>query len=148
MYYRFATLRFECTQCGRCCTGRPGDVIAVNKPEQVAIVAHLGISTSWFRRRYVWRSENGSDSLRLDDDGRCCFLDAGGRCQIYPVRPIQCRTYPFWPELVGSKTAWEKEARACEGIGRGAAVPRQRIEAALAQEEEAAAGRMPQVPLP
>lgn len=139
MYYRFANLRFECTQCGRCCTGRPGDVIAVNQAEQAAIVRFLAITAAWFKRRYLWRSDDGNDSVRLSDDGRCSFLDKTGKCRVYPVRPVQCRTYPFWPELVASKAAWEKEARACEGIGRGPIVSRERIDAAL--DQEAAVGR-------
>lgn len=140
MYYRFAKLRFECTQCGRCCTGRPGDVIAVNRAEQSAIVRYLAITERWFKRRYVRRVEDGSHSLRLNKDGRCSLLDEAGRCRIYTVRPTQCRTYPFWPELVANKTAWENEARACEGIGRGPVISCEKIEAAL--DDEAAAGRI------
>lgn len=139
MYYRLAKLRFECTQCGRCCAGRPGDTIAVNHSEQSAIVRYLAITERWFKRRYLWRVEDGSHSLRLNDDGRCSLLDETGRCRVYPVRPIQCRTYPFWPELVANKAAWEYEARACEGIGRGPVVSREKIEAAL--DLETAAGR-------
>lgn len=137
MYYHFANLRFECTQCGRCCTGRPGDVIAVTQSEQAAIVLYLAITATWFKRRYLRRVSTNRKSVRLNADGRCSFLDKAGRCRIYPVRPTQCRTYPFWPELIVSKAAWKKEAHVCEGIGRGPIVSRRRIEAALDQEAAA-----------
>lgn len=103
------------------------------------MVRFLAISAAWFTRRYLWRVDDGSHSVRLNADGRCSFLDKAGKCRVYPVRPVQCRTYPFWPELVASKIAWGKEARACEGIGRGPVVPRARIDAAL--DQEAAMGR-------
>ena len=73
-------------------------------------------------------------------DGRCVFLGANGQCRVYPVRPVQCRTYPFWPEVLCSGTAWEQESRRCEGIGRGGVVPVTRIRAALARQRAHDAG--------
>ena len=36
----------------------------------------------------------GSPSLLLaTDDAPCAFLDAAGRCRIYPVRPVICRSH-------------------------------------------------------
>jgi hypothetical protein len=32
---------------------------------------------------------------------------------------VQCRLYPFWPELVESRAAWKEEAKLCPGIGKG-----------------------------
>lgn len=34
--------------------------------------------------------------LKFKDDGSCMFQSQNGRCEIYPVRPLICRTYPFW----------------------------------------------------
>ena len=45
----------------------------------------------------------------------CVFLD-GKLCSIYSVRPVQCATYPWWPELMNS-VAWQLEGREiCEGF--------------------------------
>jgi hypothetical protein len=97
-------------------------VIEVNREEQDQIQRHLGITRAWFRRRYLFRFDNETKSLRMNrKTGACVFLEAG-RCRIYPARPRQCRTYPWWPELM-SCTAWQREARRCEGIGRGPAIP-------------------------
>ncbi len=131
MYYHEHELRFRCTGCGACCTGSADDYVAVDGSEQEAIRRLLRISKPWFRRRYLIALDTGGKGLASKGDGRCVFLDAHNRCRVYPVRPRQCRSYPFWPEVVGSRSAWLAEARRCEGIGRGTSVPLRRIEAAL-----------------
>lgn len=133
-------LRFECTGCGGCCTGRGNAsveyYVAITPAEQRDIQKYLGVSLAWFKRRYLMRFEDGEESLRWEDD-RCVFLDGEKRCRIYPVRPMQCRTYPFWPELVKSKFAWRAEARRCEGINRGEIVPLTRVRRALREQRAA-----------
>jgi Fe-S-cluster containining protein len=56
--------------------------------------------------------------FRKPRDKQCPFLLAGG-CGIHPAKPTQCRTFPFWPELVESRAAWKRTARFCPGIGKG-----------------------------
>lgn len=50
----------------------------------------------------------------------CVFLrrDTQGKamCSIYPVRPVQCRTWPFWPENLASRRAWDDAAEGCPGM--------------------------------
>ena len=36
-------------------------------------------------------------------------------CTVYPVRPLQCRTWPFWPENLSSKQSWDHAASAVMG---------------------------------
>jgi Fe-S-cluster containining protein len=122
-------LRFACTGCGRCCTGRGNYMVEVDRAEQRRIQKLLGITWRWFRRRYVFRFDAESESLRVAD-GRCVFLGDDNRCRIYAARPRQCRTYPFWPELM-TPSAWRAEAARCEGIGRGAIVPLEYVRAQL-----------------
>jgi Fe-S-cluster containining protein len=50
--------------------------------------------------------------------GQCHFLRNGG-CGIHPVKPAQCRLYPFWPELVENRVIWNREKHECPGIGKG-----------------------------
>lgn len=38
---------------------------------------------------------------------------------IYPVRPNQCRTWPFWPGNLTSADHWNGIAHKCPGINRG-----------------------------
>jgi len=125
-YFERQPLRFSCTRCGRCCTGGAGYHVYFMRNEAETICTYLGLTWKWFRRHYLRRLEDGS-LVAADNAGSCIFLDAGGQCGIYSVRPVQCRTYPFWPELVSSGEAWLREARRCEGINRGNVVPLARI---------------------
>ncbi len=70
-------------------------------------------------------------------DERCIFLDKAGDCRVYAVRPVQCRTYPFWPELTESSKGWMTERRRCEGIGRGEPVSIQFIEKQIEIQKKA-----------
>lgn len=140
MFYTTEPLRFECTQCGRCCTGGGAYHVFLTRREAEAIRGELGLSAAWFRRRYLRRLDTGELTVALRDDGRCGFLDAQGRCRVYAARPTQCRTYPFWPEVLRSKAAWRAEAARCEGIDRGAVVPLARVRAALLAQRAYEAG--------
>lgn len=43
--------------------------------------------------------------LKEKSDGSCFFQADNGRCSIYPVRPLICRTYPFW--LLGEEVIFD-----------------------------------------
>jgi Fe-S-cluster containining protein len=124
-------LHFSCTACGKCCATAGEYYVFLCADEAENIREHLGLSKSWFRRRYLNRLEGGELVLATGEGERCIFLDSDSRCSIYTARPLQCRTYPFWPELVGSRRAWQREATRCEGIGLGGAVARQTIRKAV-----------------
>ena len=51
--------------------------------------------------------------IRLREQGESCvFLgDDGKLCTIYEARPVQCRTYPFWPKVMNTQQAWDDECR-------------------------------------
>ncbi|KDO17031.1 hypothetical protein SPRG_17426, partial [Saprolegnia parasitica CBS 223.65] len=105
---------FKCTGCGRCCTGQ-GGIAWVNGREIAAMAEHLALPKATFAKQYL-RTVNGATALRqTDDDRQCIFLD-GKQCSVYPARPTQCRTYPFWPQQLISKYDWTLAAKECEGI--------------------------------
>ena len=111
-------LRFRCTGCGDCCTGSPG-YVWVNHEEIAAIAEFLKIEGGEFERRYV-RKVGVRKSLVELDDGDCVFLDAKTRkCNVYPVRPRQCRTWPFWNSNLRTPQAWEQTCQVCPGSGQG-----------------------------
>lgn len=134
-YHENNPLRFACTGCGACCIGRKDDYVLVNRGEADAIQLFLGLSRDWFRRRYLTKLDHGEYGINLGPDGRCPFLNADDMCSIYTIRPRQCRSYPFWPEIVNNATSWSTEARRCEGIDRGHIVSRQKIHAMLALDD-------------
>jgi len=137
MLHEQRPLRFECTGCGACCAGSDQHYIETTDVERARIREALGVGLAWFRRRYLVALGEGALGLRIER-GRCVFL-RDNRCRIYAVRPVQCRTYPWWPELLVNAAVFAAEGARCEGIGRGAVVPRARIETALRQQRHAGA---------
>lgn len=130
-------LRFHCTGCGACCSGGPDYHVFLDDEEAEAIRRYLGLTTAWFKRRYLRRTPGGDRVLNNGGGGRCVFLTSENRCRIYAVRPLQCRTYPWWPETLTTPAAWRREASRCEGIGQGEVVPLARIRAALSKHKPA-----------
>jgi len=47
---------------------------------------------------------------------------------IYPVRPTQCRTWPFWAGNLRSPADWNEAARRCPGINHGRVYDIEQIE--------------------
>ena len=111
-------LQFSCTQCGNCCTGSPG-YVWVSEEEIEAIAAYLDKSVGEIRLMHS-RPVGRRTSLREFANGDCTFFDGRERrCTIYPVRPIQCRTWPFWKSNLSSPEAWRDATRTCPGVGQG-----------------------------
>jgi Fe-S-cluster containining protein len=128
-YQKTGGLRFECTKCGNCCT-RPGPVYL--PPLDLARAAsHLGMSGTRFRRTFGVRRLDGVEAVDPGAGAPCPFYDEEEGCRIYPARPTQCRTWPFWPEVVRRKRSWERAARDCEGMNQGPRVSPVEIEQAL-----------------
>lgn len=107
-------LRFKCTGCGKCCTGSPG-AVWISDEEVEAISQHLGISVSEFLNDYT-RLIDGKRSLIEDNKTYDCVFLKNNQCSIYSLRPLQCRTYPWWPNNLRSKQDWEEASKWCEGI--------------------------------
>jgi Fe-S-cluster containining protein len=116
-------LRFECTQCGQCCSGPPG-YVWMTEEEITAIAAHLQLDRETFLANYA---EKYGDQWSIRDyetphGHDCLFLkrtpDGRGGCSIYSVRPTQCRTWPFWPENVVYRSSWKQVAQRCPGVAQ------------------------------
>jgi uncharacterized protein len=119
-------LTFACTGCGGCCTGAPG-YVWVNKAEIEALAAAMRIDVVEFERRYV-RKVGIRKSLIEWGNGDCIFFHGESRtCQVYDVRPRQCRTWPFWPSNLVSPATWADTAERCPGCNRGRPTPLDRI---------------------
>lgn len=129
-------LQFQCTSCGNCCTGGPG-YIWISSIERKRLADHLKISVDELLKQYC-RTIGGRISLKekhrnARGEYDCIFLKevpaepgedgkvrhARRICSIYPVRPLQCRTWPFWEGLLASEEDWDNAARRCPGMNRG-----------------------------
>ena len=114
-YFFDEGIRFECLRCGGCCTGEPGIVYA-ERMELEQIAMYLDVPFEVIEERFTNTFLNGY-TIREVDDGRCIFYENG--CVIYPVRPLQCSTFPFWFQNMRSVRAWKETCQRCPGIGRG-----------------------------
>lgn len=126
-------LRFECTQCGSCCSGEPG-YVWVNPDEVAGLAKQMKMDVAAFREKYV-RKVGSRLSLVEYPNGDCIFLDSKTRgCMVYEARPIQCRTWPFWNSNVKSQRDWEQTCEVCPGAGQGTLYSLEHIEAARAEK--------------
>lgn len=125
-WYR-AGLPFACTRCGHCCTGAPG-YVWVDLDAMTQLADHLRLPLDEFTTRYV-RRVGDRFSLIERPGGECVFWDASAGCTVYPARPTQCRTWPFWPIHLASPESWRRAQASCPGARRGPVVPLDQIEA-------------------
>ena len=127
-------LRFGCIQCGRCCGGAPG-YVWLDTDELAEIAAVLGMPAAEFHRRFVRRLLRGL-TLREKPNYDCVLLDAQGHCTVYEVRPLQCRTWPFWASNLQSAAEWREVSRRCPGMGQGPVYSFEQIEAKRMEMDE------------
>lgn len=113
-------LRFVCTQCSRCCRHDAGFVF-LSAQDLARLSEQLDLSEADVVAQHCVWSEIGADahlSLAEQANNDCVFWRDGG-CSVYAARPAQCRTYPFWQNIIDSASHWTMEAGACPGIGIG-----------------------------
>jgi hypothetical protein len=118
-------LRFTCTQCGNCCTGTPGWVW-VNDEEIEALARFRNETPTEVIALYTRLAHRGR-TLREKANGDCVFYDREAGCTIYPVRPRQCRTWPFWESTAGTPERWEHTCTICPGSGQGELISAEEI---------------------
>ncbi len=130
-------LHFQCTACGNCCTGGPG-YVWISPVELGRLAKHLGESVDAVAEKYC-RKIGARFSLKEKPQNSrgeydCIFLEeqetadpSDGQtvkhrkrtCSIYAVRPLQCRTWPFWYGLLTNPKTWDEAAKRCAGINAG-----------------------------
>lgn len=126
-------IRFQCQGSGRCCVSR-GEFgyVYLTLEDRRRMARVLGLSTSAFTRKYC-KVTDGVYHLR-ENGPECLFLD-GKSCTVYEGRPVQCRTWPFWPEVMSAKT-WATDVKAfCPGVGRGPLISGEKIRETLESQK-------------
>ena len=125
-------LKFSCTQCGNCCSG-PHGYVWFTDAEAEEMAKFLKIDLHVFLRRHA-HTVNGKWTLneRVGPRGYdCVFLQRDDRglalCSIYSARPKQCRTWPFWPEVVDTQQSWKRAGNTCPGLGNGTFYPADKV---------------------
>ncbi|WP_457564923.1 YkgJ family cysteine cluster protein [Caminibacter sp.] len=102
-----------CKDCeGNCCIGESG-YIWVSPKEIKDIAAFLKMDEDVFKNHFLIKvGYRYSIKERPYKNGFACIFFENG-CKIYPVRPTQCRTFPFWENLK-NEIEWLKKE--CPGI--------------------------------
>lgn len=109
-------LQFSCVPgCINCCDQK--GYVYLTEKDMANAAKFVGMTVQSFESKYVYRTKHLL-RLRKPQKSQCHFLLQGG-CSIHPVKPVQCRTFPFWPELVKSRKEWTLAGRYCPGIGTG-----------------------------
>ncbi len=116
MMKQLMSLRFACQpNCSNCCQVE-GEVYLTEQDLQ-RMAEYTGMNPETFEATYVYRTKR---LLRLrKPHGRQCHFHQNNCCSIHPVKPTQCRTFPFWPELIEDAKAWEEASQYCPGMGKG-----------------------------
>lgn len=121
-------LRFECRTCGNCCRNHGAyTYVNLTEVELSAIPAFLGLSRAEFLTRFCDKQAGFHPALLMDAPA-CPFLGADNLCAIHPVRPMQCRSWPFWSENL-SEEVWRGPVKeCCPGLDSGPLYPAAEIE--------------------
>ncbi len=110
-------IRFECQGSGKCCTSRGSyGFVYLTIEDRRRFAKYFKIPTASFTKKYC---EMTGGHFHLRDIKNDCEFLSDKKCTVYEARPIQCRTWPFWPENMNAKT-WKRDVVAfCPGIGKG-----------------------------
>lgn len=109
-------LRFACQRgCINCCDQE--GYVYLTEDDVTRAAQFTGMAAAAFEKKYVYRTRH-QRRFRKPRDKQCPFLEGHG-CSIHPAKPTQCRTFPFWPELVENRAEWDQAAQFCPGIGKG-----------------------------
>jgi Fe-S-cluster containining protein len=114
-HFEAENLHFECTQCGECCE-RPG-MIYLDDDDIDRIATYLEIDEAEMKRDRLTH-DHGTWVIKVTRRRKCCFY-VDKKCTVHPIKPQQCKSYPFWPENVCTAPEWREAKTHCEGIGRG-----------------------------
>jgi uncharacterized protein len=117
-------LRFTCQPgCIACCD--QDGMVYLTEDDLVRAAKFTRMTARAFEKKYVYRTAHQM-RFRKPRDKQCPFLITEDRlgkasrgCSIHPAKPTQCRTFPFWPELVENPVSWKATSRYCPGIGKG-----------------------------
>ena len=109
-------MRFACQPgCTNCCEQQ--GFVYLTEEDIPRLAAYLDMTVTAFEQRYVYRTRH-LRRLRVPRHAQCEFLQEGG-CSVHAAKPLQCATFPFWPDLVGNKRKWNAIGGYCPGIEKG-----------------------------
>ena len=129
-------LQFTCQGSGKCCVSRGQyGFVYLTREDRRNLAKELGLDTAQFTRQYCDK-DGDYFHLRENDNGPDCLFLVDNKCSVYKGRPTQCRTWPFWPEVMKPKT-WKKEVvDFCPGANKGRLYTALEIKSLVKEQEE------------
>jgi Fe-S-cluster containining protein len=119
-------LNFTCTRCGKCCREREVPTFVFLEDDDIPPLCEaLRLDRGGFLKEYCVKSEDGP--ILRNGPEACVFWEGEQGCRVYSARPVQCRTWPFWPSNLRRRN-WLAAARFCPGCNRGRLYNRAEIE--------------------
>ena len=118
---------------------KAAEIVALDFPvlsgsKKMKLSIFLNIS-NWtkktFLKTYTFKAY-GRISLKEKKPSYDCIFFKDKKCLIYPVRPFQCISFPFWPPNLASKQSWEDLKTNCPGIDQENLFSKEKIETLLA----------------
>jgi len=134
-------LRFSCARCSACCRYESGyvylsenDLSRLANEFKMSYTEFIEVWCRWIP--FTGGKERLSERLSLKEKSNFDCIFWKNRCTVYHVRPLQCRTFPFWDYTVCSNEAWNNAGKNCPGINSGALHSVEEIEGCLRSMEE------------
>lgn len=142
-------MQFSCIKCGACCSDEiikitlthidllrlftdTQDIEKIKKLLSVYILPKDNVSEKQIKNEImekmvispiIMHEGEGFICLKKKDDNKSCiFLKNNQECSIYQIRPLACRTFPFFYSFEKSNNPMIFTKRAleiCPGIGKG-----------------------------
>ena len=113
-------LYFSCQRCSNCCRLEPGYVY-LSQNDLTKLLDWFSLEKDAFIAIFCrWTPfYDGSEVLTPKEKKNydCIFWDNG--CTIYPARPLQCTTFPFWDYVINDENSWNACSKDCPGINKG-----------------------------
>ena len=113
-------LFFSCQRCSNCCRLEPGYVY-LSQNDLTKLLDWFSLEKDVFITDFCrWTPYyDGSEVLTLKEKKNydCIFWNNG--CTVYPARPLQCTTFPFWDYIINDENSWNECSKDCPGINKG-----------------------------
>jgi Fe-S-cluster containining protein len=94
--------------------------VFLTKHDLQTLACANGLANEAFTAAYCRWVDYGPEkrlSLKEKTNGDCVFWKEG--CAVYTSRPLQCRTYPFWPAALETPENWKTFTADCPGTHNG-----------------------------
>ena len=91
------TEKIDCTTCGNCCKVLK---TTLGNEDIDRIAQHLHMSVEDFIEKYATKNTEGLYEVK---HAPCSFLRNDNTCQIYEVRPEECKGYPYLDKDVATR---------------------------------------------